>query len=71
MIKKQLKNISDLYIDGFKNMKVGKSLWLIIAIKLVIMFGILKVFVFDENLNTKFKSDEEKTNFVILNLTKE
>lgn len=71
MMKKQLKNISDLYIDGFKNMKVGKSLWLIIAIKLVIMFGILKVFVFDENLNTKFKSDEEKTNFVILNLTKE
>ncbi|QKF93173.1 DUF4492 domain-containing protein [Campylobacter sp. CCUG 57310] len=71
MIKKQLKNISDLYMDGFKNMKVGKSLWLIIAIKLVIMFGILKVFVFDENLNTKFKSDEEKTNFVILNLTKE
>ncbi|WP_172201779.1 DUF4492 domain-containing protein [Campylobacter sp. RM16188] len=71
MIKKQLKNIYDLYIDGFKNMKVGKSLWLIIAIKLVIMFGILKVFVFDENLNTKFKSDEEKTNFVILNLTKE
>lgn len=71
MIKKQLKHIYDLYIDGFKNMKVGKSLWLIIAIKLVIMFGILKVFVFDENLNTKFKSDEEKTNFVILNLTKE
>ncbi|MFL1707186.1 DUF4492 domain-containing protein [Campylobacter sp. MOP7] len=71
MMKKQLKNIYDLYIDGFKNMKVGKSLWLIIAIKLVIMFGILKVFVFDENLNTKFKSDEEKTNFVILNLTKE
>lgn len=71
MIKKQLKNISDLYIDGFKNMKVGKSLWLIIAIKLVIMFGILKVFVFDENLNTKFKSDEEKSDFVILNLTKE
>ncbi|MGB2553430.1 DUF4492 domain-containing protein [Campylobacter sp. MOP51] len=71
MMKKQLKNIYDLYIDGFKNMKVGKSLWLIIAIKLVIMFGILKVFVFDENLNTKFKSDEEKINFVILNLTKE
>lgn len=71
MIKKHLKNISDLYIDGFKNMKVGKSLWLIIAIKLVIMFGVLKVFVFDENLNTKFKNDEEKSNFVILNLTKE
>lgn len=71
MIKKRLQKISDLYVDGFKNMKVGKRLWLIIAIKLIIMFGVLKVFVFDENLNTKFKTDEAKANFVILNLTKE
>ncbi|WP_169975179.1 MULTISPECIES: DUF4492 domain-containing protein [unclassified Campylobacter] len=71
MIKKYLKNISELYIDGFKNMRLGKSLWLLIAIKLVIMFGILKVFIFDENLNTKFNTNEEKADFVILNLTKE
>ncbi|QKG30239.1 MULTISPECIES: DUF4492 domain-containing protein [unclassified Campylobacter] len=71
MIKKYLKNISELYIEGFKNMRLGKSLWLLIAIKLVIMFGILKVFIFDENLNTKFNTNEEKADFVILNLTKE
>ncbi len=47
MIKKYLKNISSLYIDGFRNMKLGKSLWLVIAIKLLIMFGILKVFIFE------------------------
>ncbi|QCD53498.1 putative protein (DUF4492 domain) [Campylobacter sp. RM16192] len=52
-------------------MRLGKSLWLLIAIKLVIMFGILKVFIFDENLNTKFNTNEEKADFVILNLTKE
>ena len=52
-------------------MKLGKSLWLLIAIKLVIMFGVLKVFVFDENLNTKFKTNEEKADFVLFNLTKE
>ena len=71
MIKKYLKNISNLYIDGFRRMKLGKSLWLVIAVKLRIMFGILKVFIFDESLNSKFKTDEAKADFVISNLTKE
>ena len=71
MIKKYIKNISSLYIDGFRNMKLGKSLWLVIAIKLLIMFGILKVFIFDESLNSKFEIDEAKADFVISNLTKE
>ena len=71
MIKKYLKNISSLYIDGFRNMKLGKSLWLVIAIKLLIMFGILKVFIFNESLNAKCKTDEAKADFVISNLTKE
>ena len=71
MIKNCLKNIAFLYIDGFKNMKIGKKLWLLIAIKLIIMFGILKVFIFDETLNTKFQTDEEKSEFVIRNLIKE
>ena len=66
-----LKNILNLYVDGFKNMKIGKKLWLLIAIKLIIMFGILKVFIFDETLNTKFQTDEEKSEFVIRNLIKE
>ena len=71
MIKKYLKNISNLYIDGFRRMKLGKSLWLVIAVKLLIMFGILKVFIFDQSLNSKFKTDETKADFVISNLTKE
>ena len=66
-----LKNILNLYVDGFKNMKIGKKLWLLIIIKLIIMFGILKVFIFDETLNTKFQTDEEKSEFVIRNLIKE
>ena len=64
-----LKNILNLYVDGFKNMKVGRRLWLIILVKLLIMFGILKVFFFSETLNTKFTSDEQKSDFVIENLT--
>ncbi|AQW86696.1 putative protein (DUF4492 domain) [Campylobacter pinnipediorum subsp. caledonicus] len=52
-------------------MKLGRKLWFIIIIKLVIMFGVLKVFVFDNTLNSKFKSNQEKSDFVLLNLTKE
>ncbi|NPA56071.1 MAG: DUF4492 domain-containing protein [Epsilonproteobacteria bacterium] len=35
------------YVDGFKNLSSrGKQLWLIIIIKLVVIFVILKVFFF-------------------------
>ncbi|MGG7048151.1 MULTISPECIES: DUF4492 domain-containing protein [unclassified Campylobacter] len=65
-----IKNVINFYVDGFKNMKIGKRLWLIIAIKLLIMFGVLKVFFFNETLNTKFETNEQKSEFVIENMTK-
>lgn len=40
----------DLYYDGFRNMRLGKTLWAIILIKLFIMFAILKVFFFPNYL---------------------
>ena len=36
------KRVWELYYDGFRNMTVGKSLWLLIIIKLFIMFVIVK-----------------------------
>lgn len=53
-----LKKIFNFYIDGFRSMKVGRTLWLIIAIKLFIMFAILKVFFFQYELSGL--SEEEK-----------
>jgi len=38
--------VFDLYYDGFRHMKLGRTLWAIILIKLFIMFAILKVFFF-------------------------
>lgn len=66
-----IKKVMNLYTDGFKNMQLGKTLWLLIAIKLFIMFGILKFFVFNETLSSKFTTDEAKSSFVINNLLKE
>lgn len=66
-----LVKIFRFYIDGFKNMKLGRTLWAVILVKLFIMFAVIKVLFFDENLSTKFQTDEQKSEFVIENLTKE
>lgn len=66
-----LKEIVSFYHLGFKNMsKSGKRLWLIILIKLFIMFAILKVFFFQDFLNSRFDSDKEKSEYVSKQLTK-
>jgi hypothetical protein len=65
-----MKKIFYFYIDGFKNMQVGKKLWLIIAIKLFVFFFIMKLFFFPNILQTNFSNDEDRANFVIENITK-
>ena len=35
-----------LYYDGFRSMTLGRTLWAIIIVKLIIIFAILKVFFF-------------------------
>jgi len=66
---KMIKNIYQFYYQGFKNMTVGKKLWAIIVIKLIIMFLILKVFFFPNFLKSNFKTDEDRGNYVIKQLT--
>ncbi|MBR5349854.1 MAG: DUF4492 domain-containing protein [Prevotella sp.] len=49
----------DLYYDGFRNMRLGKTLWLIIGIKLFIIFFVLKLFFFPDFLKTHSQKGEE------------
>jgi len=63
------RKIFNLYYEGFKNMTWGKKLWLIIFIKLFILFAILKLFFFPDFLDSKFNSDQEKSDYVIEQLT--
>ncbi|MCI5968595.1 DUF4492 domain-containing protein [Helicobacter sp.] len=65
-----LKNIVLFYRDGFRNMQLGKTLWLVIFIKLFVMFAVLKVFIYDTSLRN-FETQEAKSDFVLENLTKE
>ncbi len=65
-----LVRIYAFYVQGFRAMKLGKTLWGLIAIKLFVIFVVLKMFVFDSNLNTRFADDSAKSDFVLMNLTK-
>ena len=65
-----LKNIFQFYYQGFRSMTIGKRLWLIIILKLIVMFLILKIFFFPDFLKTKFKTDSDRSNYVIEQLTK-
>ncbi|WP_300724742.1 DUF4492 domain-containing protein [uncultured Bacteroides sp.] len=62
MIKKSLISIWKFYVDGFRSMTLGRTLWLLILIKLFIMFFVLKLFFFPSFL--KGKTTEEKEEFV-------
>ena len=41
-----LHRVFDLYYDGFRSMRLGRTLWAIILIKLFIIFVVLKLFFF-------------------------
>jgi len=64
-----IKKVFRFYYEGFKSMTIGKTLWVIILIKLFVMFAILKVFFFPNILKQNFKTDEERSKYVIEQLT--
>jgi len=65
-----MKQILKFYIDGFKGMTLGRTLWAIILIKLFILFFVLKLFFFPDYLKKNFSNDQERSSHVIENLTK-
>ena len=68
-ISNRLYAVWHLYRDGFKNMTWGKPLWLLIFLKLFIMFAILRVFFFRPAMSGM--TEEEKSETVGTHLTKE
>jgi len=51
------------YWEGFRSMDLGKTLWLIILVKLFIMFVVLKIFFFPRYLN-QFDTKAEKEDHI-------
>ncbi len=61
------RKIVNFYVEGFKSMKLGKSLWKLIIVKLLIIFAIVYIF-FPNFLETNFGTDRERADYVINNL---
>ncbi len=68
-MKSFLTRVFRFYYEGFRNMTVGRRLWVIILVKLFFMFAILKIFFFPDLLKKNFSSDRERSDYVIESLT--
>ena len=62
VMKKIILSIYNFYADGFKNMTWGKSLWILIILKVVILFLLLRIFFFRPTMAGK--TDEQKSEYV-------
>lgn len=51
-MKQTAVNIWRFYLEGFRGMTLGRTLWLIILVKLFILFFILRLFFFPRFLDT-------------------
>jgi hypothetical protein len=68
--KSMIYKIWRFYLDGFKDLSNwGRSVWIIILIKLFILFAIIRLFFMPDFLKKNFKSDEQRSKHVIENLT--
>lgn len=58
------------YYEGFTTMSWwGKRVWIIILIKLFIIFIVLKIFFFPDFLRKNYDSDEKRSEYVLDQLT--
>ncbi|MBD5266717.1 MAG: DUF4492 domain-containing protein, partial [Bacteroides sp.] len=55
-----LVRIYRFYRDGFRSMTVGRWLWLMIIVKLFVLFFIFKLFFFPDVLNRDYDTDEQR-----------
>lgn len=59
-MKQTVINIGRFYLEGFRSMTIGRTLWFIILVKLFIMFFILRLFFFPNFLNSPAVGDDKE-----------
>lgn len=64
-----IKKIFRFYSEGFKNMRVGKTLWAIIGIKFILFFVIMKLLFFPNILKENFQTDSQRSEYISTQLT--
>jgi hypothetical protein len=64
-----IQRIIQFYLDGFRAMTLGKTLWMVILIKLFVMFAVLKFFFFSDYLQSNFSIDSQRAEYVLERIT--
>ena len=58
-----LTHVAHFYIDGFRQMTWGRTLWILILVKLIIMFVVLRMIFFPRFLS-RFDTEGERRQYV-------
>lgn len=67
---KPIRTFLNMYSDGFRNLSpLARTLWVIVAIKLAIIFLVIKLLFFPNILNKNYSSDAQRAEAVRNNLT--
>lgn len=65
------RRVWNFYYEGFRGMTIGKTLWIIILVKLFIFFVVMKMLFFPNILKRDYSNDEERADHVRTELLKE
>lgn len=58
------RRVVDLYVDGFRSMTVGRSLWALILLKVALLFLVFKLLFFPDVLSRDYDTDSERAQAV-------
>jgi len=66
LLSATISRIFNFYYDGFRNMSQwGRKVWIIILVKLFIIFALLRLFFFPDFLKKNFDTDEQRGEYVL------
>jgi len=56
--KSWARRVWDFYYEGFRSMTLGRTLWIVVLVKLFIIFAVLKLFFFPNFLKERAEGNE-------------
>ena len=65
-MKSRIISIWNFYVEGFRNMTWGRTLWWLILLKVIVLFAVLRAFFFQPVLSGK--TDKQKMEHVGMQL---
>lgn len=62
--------VARFYRAGFRGMTVGRALWVLVVLKLIVLFGVVKPLFFPDVLAERFASDAQRADHVLEQLSR-